>query len=258
MSERTVEVSGVTYRAGGKDIVEGVSFHAVAGEFIGVIGPNGAGKSTLLRITGGDLRPSAGGVSLMGESLHGVSPRGLAALRAMLGSHPPDDIPFTVRTVVASGRYRFRGLPGETPEEESESLDRSMAATDVAGLAGRVFATLSTGEQTRVLLARVLAQESPVVLLDEPTASLDLANAEHILSTLSGSTDSTTVIGVIHDLNAAALHCGRLLLMSRGRLVADGAPSDVLDGGLLSEVYAHPIRVVPHPFRDRPLVLVDH
>lgn len=257
MSEVRLNARSISYDIGGARLLDDVSFSAVGGEFVGLIGPNGAGKSTLLGVVGGQLRPSDGEVGLLGVSIGGVPARELATMRSMLGAHPPSDIPFAARTVVEAGRYPFRGLPENTPEEDERLVERALNIADVAGLATRTFRTLSSGEQARVMIARVLAQASPIALLDEPTASLDAANGEKALRALSHDPESdATVICVLHDLNQAAFHCDRLLLLHRGRLVREGTPEEVLESDILSEVYRQDMRVVDHPFRDCPLVLV--
>ena len=175
----------------------------------------------------------------------------------MLGANPPSDIPFGVRTVVEAGRYPFRGLPENSPDEDDRLVEYALKVADVAPLAERSYRTLSSGEQARVLIARILAQASPIALLDEPTASLDAGNSERALLALSHNPESNaTVICVLHDLNQAAFHCDRLLLMAGGRLVREGTPREVLDGDLLTEVYGQTMKVVDHPFRACPLVLV--
>lgn len=256
MSE-TVGVAGVSFDVGDALLVDDVSFSASAGEFLGVIGPNGAGKSTLLGIVGGQTRPSKGDVHLLGSSIFDLPARDLATIRAMLGANPPSDIPFAARTVVEAGRYPFRGLPESSLEEDERLVEYALDVADVASLGDRAYRTLSSGEQARVMIARILAQASPIALLDEPTASLDAGNGEKALRTLSHNPESNaTVICVLHDLNQAAFHCDRLLLMDGGRLVRAGTPEEVLDGELLSEVYRQAMKVVDHPFRDCPLVLV--
>lgn len=257
MSEIRLAVRGVRFDVGPTRLLDDVSFSSSNGEFVGLIGPNGAGKSTLLGVIGGQLRPDGGEVELLGTSIAGIHSRELATMRSMLGANPPSDIPFVARTVVEAGRYPFRGLPDNTAEEDERLVERAMEIADVARLASRTFRTLSSGEQARVMIARVLAQASPIALLDEPTASLDAANGEKALRALSHDPESdATVICVLHDLNQAAFHCDRLLLMHRGRLLRHGTPSEVLESDVLSEVYGQQIRVVDHPFRNCPLVLV--
>lgn len=257
MSEVRLSVSRISFEIGGRRLLDDVSFSSMSGEFVGLIGPNGAGKSTLLGVVGGQLPPSMGKVELLGTSIAGIPSRELATMRAMLGANPPSDIPFPVRTVVEAGRYPFRGLPDNTPEADERLVERALEMADVAGLASRTYRTLSSGEQARVMIARVLAQASPIALLDEPTAALDAANGERALRALSHDQESdATVICVLHDLNQAAFHCGRLLLMHGGRLVREGIAEEVLESDVLSEIYGQDIRVVDHPFRDCPLVLV--
>jgi iron complex transport system ATP-binding protein len=150
------------------------------------------------------------------------------------------------------GRY-----PHETGEVEDRSVARrAMAETDTEGLADRLFPTLSGGEQTRVSFARVLAQETPVVLLDEPTSSLDLRHQEMVMVTLRGiAAGGGTVVAVLHDLNLAARYADRVLLMESGAIRAIGTPEEVLTEGNLAAVYRCPIRVIPHPDLGTPLIL---
>ena len=256
MSEPSVVASGVSYSVADKSLVDDVSLNVTESEFVGVIGPNGAGKSTLLKLLAGDLEPDAGTIEVLGAPVTGVTIRELALRRAMLGASPPSDVPFSVRTVVNAGRNPHLGLEGNTAELDRRIVDDAMSATDVTSLAERSYQTLSSGEQARVLVARVLAQTTPVSMFDEPTASLDLANAESVLGTLKASASAGgTVLCAIHDLNAAAFHCNRLVLLESGKKIADGEPEEVLTGPILSEAYGYEIKVARHPFRDCPLVL---
>jgi iron complex transport system ATP-binding protein len=192
---------------------------------------------------------------LLGESIEEMAPRERALVRSFLGANPPSDVPFPVRSVVEAGRYPFSGLADVDEATNHMKVDSAMARADIAHLADRVFTTLSSGEQARVMIARVLAQDCPVALLDEPTASLDLANAERALTVLSHQQAGTTTLCVLHDLNAAAFFCDRLLLLSDGQLVSSGAPDHVLEADVLTEVYRQPLKVIDHPFRSCPLVL---
>ncbi|HXV70288.1 MAG TPA: ATP-binding cassette domain-containing protein [Acidimicrobiia bacterium] len=257
-SDPTVSVLGVGLDAGGCTILDDVGFEAVAGEFVGIIGPNGAGKSTLLSVLGGSLRAVRGKVALMGKSVRDMTPLEQAMVRSYLGASPPTDVPFPVRSVVEAGRFPFTGIDhGNDETNEEEMVEAAMSRAEVGHLAGRIYSTLSSGEQARVLIARVLAQASPIALLDEPTAALDLANAERALAVLSRAEDATTVLCVLHDLNAAAYFCDRLLLLGEGRLVASGPPAAVLQSDVLSETYRQRLRVIEHPFRSCPLVLAE-
>lgn len=256
MTEPTVQVAEVTFEVGGTALIESLSLTVDAGEFVGVIGPNGAGKSTLLSVIGGRLRPSAGAVSLLGEHIERASPVELALKRSLLSRPVMSPVAYTVRTVVESGRHPHFRSPGNTRRHDEVAVESAMGVTDVVDMAGRAYATLSSGEQARVQVARILAQDAPIALLDEPTASLDIAHTERVLSVLSrGLTDDHTTICVLHDLNAAAHYADRLVLMSEGRVVSDGPPSEVLDPDVLSSVYGIPMTLTKHPTRRTPLVL---
>jgi len=234
--EPPVSVTGVSLELGGSVILDDVSFEATTGEFLGIIGPNGAGKSTLLSVIGGSVRAHRGEVDLMGNSLRVMTPKEQALVRSFLGPSPPTDVPFPVKSVVEAGRFPFSGLDGNDEAIDDRMVAAAMARADVSHLSERSYATLSSGEQARVLIGRVLAQGSPVALLDEPTAALDIANAERALSVLSRAEEATTVLCTLHDLNAAAYFCDRLLLLSDGRLISSGSPEDVLQADVLSEV----------------------
>ena len=256
MGDTPVRLTDVTYAVAGTELVRSISLAVGTGEFVGVIGPNGAGKSTLLNLIGGRLLPTLGSVTLASEETRGASPVELALRRSMISRPMMAPVAYTVRTVVEAGRNPYRRIPGNTSVTDSEAVDRAMSVTRVDRMATRAYGTLSSGEQARVQIARILAQDSPVALLDEPTASLDLANTELILSVLTeGLSAKHTTICVLHDLNAAAHYADRLLLMSRGEVVADGPPRAVLDPQLLSEVYGIAMTVIDHPTRGSPLVL---
>ncbi len=257
MSDRQVEVSDVTYEVNSVTLVRDINLQASVGEFVGVVGPNGAGKSTLLRLIGGELLPTRGAVRLRGAETNLASAHELALTRSMLGSHVLEDIPFTAQTIVETGRHPLRRLPNNSPAIDAAAVLAAMKLTETQHVAGRQFSTLSSGEQARVFLARILAQDAPVALLDEPTAALDVANTEQMLSVLAQSVArGRTVVCVLHDLNAAAYYADRLILMSDGGIVAEGPPEEVLTSKVLSAVYRQPMHVIQHPYRDCPLILV--
>ncbi len=247
----------VEYCVGGATLVDGVDFAVAGGELVCVIGPNGAGKTTLVRLLAGDLAPSAGRVTIDGRPVEGYPPEALALRRAVLSQHMLPDVPFSCRAVVAMGRFPHRRDPSNSAAQDDAAVADALARAGVTEFAERPFATLSGGEQTRVALARVLAQDAPLLLLDEPTTALDVHHEELVMQVvreLAGR--GRAVVAVLHDLNTAAAYADRLVLMAGGRVRVAGPPAAVLDEALLSEVYAQPVRVVDHPFRDCPLVLV--
>jgi iron complex transport system ATP-binding protein len=252
-----ITVDSVEVRAGDATLLAGASAQVDSGEVVAIVGPNGAGKSTLLSVMAGDLPPSAGSVRLGGEDLAGLSIEELSRRRAVLTQDLPSRIPFTIEELVALGRHPHRRDAANSDEVDRMTIERAIAAVELTGWERRTVATLSGGERLRAHLARVLAQETPVILLDEPTASLDVAHQEQVFSLAQSMAEEgrATAI-VVHDLNAAARYADRILLLDSGHVRADGAPHDVLREELLSEVYRHPVRVIDHPYRDCPLVLV--
>ncbi len=256
MPEPAVAATSLTYRVGDATLVSNVDFAAARGELVAVIGPNGAGKSTLLNLLSGDLQPSEGQVVLDSVDIADALPGDLALVRSMLTQRTPVDIPYTAAQVVNMGRFPHRRDEANSAERDSAAVAEAMDRTDTSRFAGRVYATLSGGERTRVSLARVFAQKTPIVFLDEPTTALDVAHQERIMGeTVRLSREQRAVVVVLHDLNAAAVHADRIVLMNQSEVVAGGRPREVLQEDLLSEVYAQRMVVVDHPFRDCPLVL---
>lgn len=248
----TISASGVTVVRSRRTLLDGVSLDVAAGELLGVVGPNGAGKSTLLRVLAGDIAPDAGRAVLGGEDTSSASVPRLARLRSFVGPQSVSDVVFRVADVVAMGRH-----PNRTDaNRDDDVIADAMARVDVAHLADRVLRTLSSGEQQRVSLARAIAQQSPAILLDEPTSALDVAHQEMVMAVLRDlADDGVAVVAVLHDLNLAAAHTDRVLLLDRGVAIACGPAREVLTGPRLSATYAEPMEVIDHPFRDCPLVL---
>jgi iron complex transport system ATP-binding protein len=251
-----IRAEGLSYSAGKTVLLDGIDLEVDVGEVVAVIGPNGAGKSTLLRLLAGDLKPDAGRAYIGGVDIADGDVGGLAQLRAVLPQHRVADIPFTAYEVVAMGRHPHRRSQGNTSSADVAAIDDAMKRTATTSFAGRVFSTLSGGEQARVSLARVLAQQTPVLLLDEPTAALDIAHEERLMGELESRANAgASVLAILHDLNAAARHASRIVALARGRIAISGPPAIVLTNVALTDIYEHPMVVVPHPFRDCPLVL---
>lgn len=251
-----IEADAVSYRVDSTALVEAVSFAVDAGEFLAVVGPNGAGKSTLLRLLAGELDPSSGAVKILGDPTRRTSLAELAKRRSFLGQLVASEVPFTAREVVQMGRYPHRDRPENSPAEDDDAVADALERMDVSGLGDRVLKTLSSGEEQRVHLARILAQQAPVTLLDEPTTALDVGHQQLVARTLrSLAGGGAAVVAVMHDLNLAASFADRVLLLDQGRAVELGSPHEVFRSESLSAVYDHPITVIDHPFRSGPLVL---
>ncbi len=230
--------SQVSIVRNGATLLDHVDVTVSSGEFVAVLGPNGAGKSTLLGAVAGDFALSDGKVTIDDRPLDTYAPRDLARRRAVLPQQIVISFPFTVREVVAMGRNPW------LDDHDDERIVAAMRRMEVESLRKRTYQTLSVGEQARVSMARVLAQDTPILLLDEPTAVLDIGQQERFLSVARSLVDEGRgVIAVLHDLNVAMRFATRVVVLHEGRCVASGAPRDVLTPALLSNVYHQKIRV---------------
>ncbi len=242
----TLETANASLSIDDTYLCRGVTASFVAGELVAIVGPNGAGKSSLLALLAGDIEPTEGSVRLAGRSIAEYSPVELARLRAMLTQSNSVAFSFTVEEVVTMGRFPWQG---KKESDDDEAVIKSvMTACEVAHLDTRRITKLSGGELARVGLARVLAQSTPLILLDEPTAALDVKHQELVMEILRERVaQGALVVVVMHDLEAAAAIASRVILMCDGEVVADGSPSDVLSSSVLSDVYDHPIDVKTDP-----------
>ena len=253
-----VEVLNAGFRANSSTLLHDITLRVKPGTMLGIIGPNGAGKTTLLGLMAGDLVPTAGEVSLQDRPIGEYRPADLARQRAVLPQQNLVPFPFTTRDIVLMGRHPYHGDADNSRENDDRVAATAMEATDTLSLAHRIYPSLSAGEQTRVALARIFAQQTPVILLDEPTATLDIHHQEHTMGLLRRQAAAgTAVISVLHDLNLGAAYADRLVLLSEGAVVATGRPAQVLDERLLSETYRQRMRVMDHPHRNCPLVVVE-
>jgi iron complex transport system ATP-binding protein len=239
-----LEARGLTVQLGGTVVLAGVDLAFAPGELVALVGPNGAGKSTLLAALAGDLLPSLGTVLLCGEELARTSLGTRAQRRAVLQQRTEVALPFTVEQVVRMGRSPWLAVAEEVARDD-EVVATAIERTDLLALSGRRVTELSGGELARVGLARVLAQGCDVLLLDEPTAALDLRHQETTMLALRAEADADrAVVVAIHDLDLAAAHADRLVVVDDGRVVADGPTGDVLDGVDLGAVYGIDLEVV--------------
>ncbi len=238
----------------GKMLLDSVSLSVRGGELVGVVGPNGAGKTTLLRALSGDLALDAGRVYIDERPLSEFSPRDLARRRAVMPQSSYLPYLFTAREVVRMGRAPWEGERGEQ-EHGARLTDYAMGLTDTRDFAVREYPSLSGGEQSRVTLARVLAQETPILLIDEPTAHLDLRH-QHLVLQLARelASEGAAIVAVLHDLNLAAMYADTALVLHRGKAVTCGPVDDVLDPAVLSPVFGMAFVLQRHPDLDRPLL----
>lgn len=240
--------------AGPRRVLDDIDIEIRAGDVVALVGPNGAGKSTLLAVLAGELEPSAGVVELDGQPVTQWTPVDMARRRAVLPQTHTVGFPFTAAEVIAMGRAPWQRTARRA--HDTDLIAAAMAAADVAHLADRAFPSLSGGERARVALARVLAQDTATLLLDEPTAALDLGHQEAVLTLAAErAAAGAAVVVVLHDLGLAAAYADRVAVLDDGRLVADGPPRTVLTGDLLSKVYRYPVEVLDHPRTGAQLVL---
>ena len=240
--------------AGATTILDDITLDVRYGRVLALVGPNGAGKSTLLAVLTGDAAATAGEVRLDGRPLAQWSSRELARTRAVLMQSNQVAFSFTAGDVVEMGRAPWAGT--EHADADDRLIAQALDRADVTHLAARAFPSLSGGEKARVSLARVLAQDTRIVLLDEPTAALDLRHQEEVLRVaraLAG--EGRAVVVVLHDLSLAAAYADDLAILAGGRLVAAGEPAAVLSEERITAVYGTPVRVLPDPDTGRPVIL---
>ncbi|MFT4083350.1 MAG: heme ABC transporter ATP-binding protein [Nocardioides sp.] len=235
----------VCVRLGEHQALTEVSTSVAAGELVALVGPNGAGKTTLLSVMSGDLAPDSGTARLDGQDVASYKALALARRRGVLPQENRLAFGFRSVDVVRMGRAPWART--EREDEDEEVVAAAMIDTDVLGLADRAYPSLSGGEKARTSFARVLAQQTPLVLLDEPTAALDLRHQDQVLAQARRLTaQGCAVVAVLHDLSVAAAYADRICLMQGGRVVADGPPVEVLLEDRLGEVYQHPVDVIEH------------
>jgi iron complex transport system ATP-binding protein len=243
------------HSAGAPEAVAGISLRLARGEVVGVIGPNAAGKSTLARLCCGLLMPQQGSVSLQGELLARLSRRERARRVAFLPQHPPHDLSFTAHEVALMGRAPHLGLWSLEGPRDLDAARAALQEVDALELGDRPISQLSGGERQRVFLARAFAQEAALLVLDEPTAALDLAHQVLLVNALRRrAREGGGALLVLHDLALAGAACDRLALLDRGRVVAEGTAEEVLRPAVLSPVYGTDVEVVPNPATGQPLV----
>ena len=241
-----IELRGVTVELGSRPVVDGVDVSVADGEWLALIGPNGAGKTTLLRAIA-RLVPFAGEIALDGRLATDLPRAELARLVAVVPQEPSTPPWMTVAEYVLMGRTPHLGPLAKEGARDRDAAARALGRLDLLTFANRRLGTLSGGEKQRAVVARALAQEARIVLLDEPTAALDIGHQQQALELLDGlrAESGLTLVAAMHDLTLAAQYADRMVLLDSGRVVADGSPADVLTEAAIAQHYGAAIDVVP-------------
>jgi iron complex transport system ATP-binding protein len=248
-----LKIQNLAYQINGKAILHDLNLVVKSGEVLVLVGPNGAGKSTLLKLISGDLKPTSGEILLDGQPLSQYAPRKLALKRASMSQSSSMPFQFTVYEIVMMGRYPHSR---HDHRNDTKIVDESLRQMEVEHLSERFFATLSGGEGARVTLARVLAQQAPLLLLDEATAALDLRHQQIVMRTARDlAREGAAVILTLHDLNLAAAYAHRIGLLHEGALYAEGTPAEVLTAPNLEAVFNLPVLVTEHPQGTHPWII---
>ncbi|CAL9625484.1 ABC transporter ATP-binding protein [Streptomyces sp. enrichment culture] len=246
----------ITLRYGDRVVSTRLSLDVPDGSFTAVVGPNACGKSTLLRALVRLLRPTEGQVELDGREVGSYPSKELARQVGFLPQDPlaPDDI--KVRQLVSRGRFPHRTLLSPRSQQDESAVREAMAAAEVTELADRPVQELSGGQRQRVWIAMALAQETPYLLLDEPTSFLDITHQYQLLHLLARLRDrGRTVVAVLHDINQACRFADHLVAMRDGKVVAEGRPGDIVDAALIKDVFDLPSVIVPDPVAGTPMVV---
>lgn len=239
-------------------VLQDVNLTIQNGEMVGLIGPNGSGKTTLLKLASGVLRPKQGRILLQGLSLDSLTRREVAQRVAVVPQQFHMPFAFTIEEMVLLGRTPFVNTLSGERESDRRAVRHAMQLIHIEHLEKRTFNELSGGERQKVILAMALAQQPKLLLLDEPTANLDINHRAEILELVRSLNleQEVTVVAAMHDLNLAALYFDRLILLKEGAVFADGTPTEVLTEGIIQEVFSASVRIIQHPSANVPHVFV--
>ncbi|MGA5656389.1 Fe(3+) dicitrate ABC transporter ATP-binding protein FecE [Rahnella contaminans] len=242
---------------GNKSILNGLSVTLPAGKITALIGPNGCGKSTLLKCFSRLLTPESGTLRLQGDDISRLQGRALARKLALLPQQHVAPEGIRVRELVGYGRSPWLNLWGRLGEQDHARVSRAMQETNIGDLAEKLVSELSGGQRQRVFLAMVLAQDTPLILLDEPTTYLDISHQVELMNLLRRQNQQgKTVVAVLHDLNQASRYCDYLVMMAAGKIVAQGSPEAVMTPALLAQVFDIDAQIHPEPVSGMPMCIV--
>jgi iron complex transport system ATP-binding protein len=254
-----LKVQNLFVNYGARVVLKNINLELEKGKMLALLGPNGSGKSTLLRAISGILPTAQGSVRLADQMIGALSPAERARWIAVVPQNAVLPPAFTAWETVLFGRTPYINFLGQISAKDEAIARRALEKVDALGLADRQMGELSGGEQQRVLLARALAQSTPILLLDEPTTHLDLQHQMGLLELVRklAREDDLTVVIALHDLNLASRYADRIALLVDGQIRAIGTAKQVLRADVIAEAYRWPVQVIDHPFLDTPLILPD-
>lgn len=254
-----LEVRDIVQNIQNRSILRGVSCSFEKGRMYGIIGPNGVGKSTLLHLLSGVDQPTSGKVLLNGKEIASYPRKELARIMAVLQQSGLPPVGFTVREVIRMARYPYQNWLGSDSTDSEPIIDDAIEAMGLTALQHRTMSQLSGGERQRVALAKLMAQQPSIILLDEPTTYLDIGYQVQLLDTVRQwqRDEELTVIAVMHDLNLAALYFDELIVLHEGQAIAKGKPMEVLTSQLIDKVYGTSISIVAHPKTGVPQIMLQ-
>ncbi len=253
-----IGIKGVSFSYGDSPVLHHIDLAVGKGEMVALLGPNGSGKTTLIKLLSGVLRPREGEIHLDGSSLSGLKRRQIAQRVAVVPQQFHMPFAFTLREVVLLGRTPFLSAFSDEGERDRQIVDRVTELMGIEKLKGRFFNELSGGERQKGILALALAQQPKLLLLDEPTAHLDISHQVEIMELVKGlnKEQGITVIGAMHDLNIASLYFERLVMLKEGRIFSDGTPAMVLTEQTIKEVFSASVQVIEHPSVKTPHIVI--
>lgn len=251
-----IKITNLSHAFGKCTVLRRFSFKVEKGDFFIIIGPNGSGKTTLMKLIAGTIRPQSGEIKILDQPKISYTPRALARVVALVPQRLPVDLPFTVGEIVLMGRSPYQGVLGIEGKRDLEIAERAMQFTGVDQLSGANLIQLSGGEQQRVFIARAICQEPDIMLLDEPTASLDLAHQVRVMDLMEKlkAEKGITVIMVSHDVNLAAMYSDRVLLLKDGEALCEGSPAEVITFRQLEKAYGCNLLVDESPLGGFPRI----
>ncbi len=254
-----VNVDKIEFSYGKKNIFENFSLKVNKGEFFGIIGPNGSGKSTLLKILLGIFRVKSGTVRINGRNIENITRTEAARQASAVMQEFSPAFDFTVKEIIQMGRTPHLKLFGELKSADHEIINCAVRDADLTGYENRNFKTLSGGEKQRVLIAKCFAQSTPLILLDEFVAHLDLGHVQSLMEQVykKNRKDGTTVVGVFHDVNTASMYCDRIAILKKGSIYEMGEPKEIINESIIKSTYEASCSVIGHPLTGTPQVILN-